>query len=136
MEVNKMNVRRFFLTFALIILSSLLVTACAGGVDAPAQAVENYYQALADKDQDLLVSLTCADFETTALRDFDSFVSVETTLTDFACETVSENGDTASVTCTGAISATYQGEAQEFPLSGQTNLTVKQAGEWLMCGYE
>lgn len=120
----------------LITLTLTALSACTGGQDAPAQAVEQYYQALVDKDQDRLVSLTCADFEMMALLEFDSFVSVETTLTDFVCETVSEEGDTARVTCTGAISASYQGEAQEFPLSGQTFLAVQQGGEWLMCGYE
>ena len=120
----------------LLLLTSLSLAACAGGQDAPAQAVEQYYQALADKDQDRMVSLTCADFETQALLEFDSFVSVETTLSDFTCQSISQDGDAASVTCQGGISASYNGEAREFSLSGQTFQLVQQGGEWLMCGYE
>lgn len=131
-----MKHRQFTTIFVLIGIAIILLTACASDVDAPAQAVQQYYQALADKDQDRLVSLTCADFETMALLEFDSFVSVETTLTDFACQTISQEGEVAQVSCTGAISATYQGEVQEFPLSGQTFLAIQQGGEWLMCGYE
>ena len=131
-----MKMYRITSIIILIILTSLSLAACAGSQDAPAQAVEQYYQALVDKDQDRMVSLTCADFETQALLEFDSFVSVETTLSDFACQTASQEGDTASVTCQGGISASYQGEAREFPLSGQTFLLVQQGGEWLMCGYE
>jgi hypothetical protein len=136
LEVKIMKQYRFILFLTLIILLGISLSACAEGEDAPAQTVELYYTALADKDQDRLVSLTCADYESMALLEFDSFVSVETTLKDFVCQTVNEDGDTAYVTCEGAISASYQGEAREFPLNAQTFIVVKQGGEWLMCGYE
>jgi hypothetical protein len=131
-----MKLNRFYIIIMIIILASLTFSACASGQDAPAQAVEHYYQALVEKDQDRMVSLTCAEFESQALLEFDSFVSVETTLADFSCETVSQEDGTAQVTCQGAISASYQGEVRDFPLSGQTYQVIQQAGEWLMCGYE
>lgn len=128
--MNKKNL----LTLLTLTLLAVL-TACTGG-DEPAQAVELYHQALVDKEQELLINLSCADWETQALQDLDSFVSVETELVGVTCQTVSEEGDTAKVTCEGAISATYEGEATDFPLSGRTYLVVREGGEWRMCGYE
>jgi hypothetical protein len=128
--MNKKNVS-ILLTLALFIG----LVACASG-DEPARAVELYHQALVDKEQELLVNLSCADWESQALQDLDSFVSVETELVDVTCQLVSQEGDTAKVTCEGAISATYEGEATEFPLSGRTYLVVREGGEWRMCGYE
>ena len=123
----------------LIVLSAFLglaVSACAGGQDAPAQTVLLYQQALVDKNQEELINYACADWESQALLELDSFVSVETELVDVTCQTISEEGDTALVTCEGAISATYQGEAREFPLSGRTFIVVNENNEWRLCGYE
>jgi len=128
--MNKKNVS-ILLTLALLIG----LVACSSG-NAPARAVELYHQALVDKEQELLINLSCADWESQALQDLDSFVSVETELVDVTCQLVSQEGDIAKVTCEGAISATYEGEATEFPLSGRTYLVVREGGEWRMCGYE
>jgi len=127
------NHRILLLVFFLI---PLLITACAGGGDAPAQTVELYYQALVEKDQDRLVNLSCADYESMALLEFDSFLSVETTLEDVSCQTTNQEGESAWVICQGAIAASYEGEIREFPLSGQTYLVSKEAGEWRVCGVE
>ncbi len=129
-----MNNKSFFLFTAITL--TLILTACAGGNDAPAQTVELYHEALVEKDQDRLITLACADWESQALLELDSFVSVETELVDAACETVSQEDGTAYVTCEGAISASYQGEAREFPLSGRTFIVVQEGGEWRLCGYE
>lgn len=66
----------------------------------------------------------------------DSFGNVEASLIDFACETINDEGAAAKVTCEGAISATYDGEAREFSLSEQNYLVIQEGGEWRMCGYE
>ena len=89
-----------------------------------------------DKNQDELISYACADWESQALLELDSFVSVETELVDATCQTVSEDGDTAKVTCEGAITATYNGEARDFSLSGRTYIVVNENGDWRLCGYE
>ncbi len=122
--------------FLLFILVLLALSACTGGGDAPAQTVELYHQALVEKDQDRLITQACADWESQALLELDSFVSVETTLVDMSCETVSQEDGVARVNCEGAISASYQGEAREFPLSGRTFIVVQEGGEWRLCGYE
>lgn len=148
-----MKFKQHSIIIIILLLTFLSLAACAGGQDAPTEAVvedepqveeqdepalavERYYNALVDKEQELLISLTCGDYESDALLEFDSFTSVETTLTDFSCQTVSQDDDTASVTCNGAISTSYDGELREFPLSNRTYLLVQQGGEWLMCGFE
>lgn len=122
------------LALALFIVPAL--AACAGGGDAPAQTVLLYHEALVAKDQEQLINYSCAVWETQALLELDSFVSVETELVDASCQTVSEDGETAQVTCDGNITATYNGEARDFPLSGRTFLVVKENNEWRLCGYE
>lgn len=126
--------RKKLLIFPILLILAGL-SACTGG-DAPGKAVELYHQALVDKEQEVLISYSCAAWESQALQDLDSFVSVETELTGVTCQTVSEEGDTARVSCEGAISASYEGEASEFPLSGRTYIVVREGGEWRMCGYE
>lgn len=125
-----------YVLLLILLLLTISLSACAGGGDVPAQTVEMYYQALVDKDQDRLVNLACADWESMALLELDSFLSVETTLEGFTCQTVSQEDGTARVTCQGEIAASYDGEIREFPLSGQTYLVVQEAGEWRVCGIE
>lgn len=124
------------LLLAIVLTLTLVLSACAETQDAPAQTVLLYYQALVDKNQEELINYTCADYEMQAYLELDSFVSVETELVGAACQTVSEDSDTALVTCDGAITATYNGEAREFPLSGRTYTVINENGEWRLCGYE
>ncbi len=131
-----MKNNKWFYLIGIIALLSMALSACAGGQDAPAQTVLLYQQALVDKNQEELISYACADWESQALLELDSFVSVETELVDATCQTVSEDGDTAKVTCDGAITATYNGEARDFSLSGRTYIVVNENGDWRLCGYE
>jgi hypothetical protein len=131
-----MKNKKWTLLLALALFIVPMLAACAGGSDAPAQTVLLYHEALVAKDQDQLINYACADWETSALLELDSFVSVETELVDASCQTVSEDGDTAQVTCEGSITATYNGEARDFPLSGRTFLVVQENNEWRLCGYE
>jgi len=124
------------LLFILLTLLILVGLSACSGVDEPAMAVELYHQALVDKEEEVLINRSCADWESQALQDLDSFVSVETELVDVSCHTISQEDDTARVTCEGGISASYQGEPTEFPLSGRTYIVVREGGEWRMCGYE
>ena len=114
----------------------LILAACTGSNDAPAQTVELYYQALVEKDQERLVNLSCSDWEETALMTLDSFGNVEASLVDVACQTIEDEGTEVIASCEGAILATYDGEAREFPLSGQNFRVIQEGGEWRMCGYE
>ena len=132
-----MQTRKILLiTLSLAMLVILALSACAGSGDLPAKTVELYYQALVEKDQVRLINYVCADYESQALLEFDSFTTVETTLPNLTCQSVSQDGDRAEVTCDGAISASYEGEAREFSLAGVNYLVVKEGGDWRLCGIQ
>jgi hypothetical protein len=131
-----MKTKYLFSVIPLLFLFSLSLLACSQVDDVPARIVENYYQALVDKDQARMLSNSCADWETTAIFEYDSFVSVKTELVDFKCQSILQEDNVAYVTCEGAISASYDGEIRQFPLDEQTFSVVNQGGEWFMCGYE
>lgn len=127
--------RTFSLTVLLIVLATLLFTACASGGDhAPAKAVEDYLNALVAKDADRLSTLSCGDWEDDALLELDSFQAVNTRLEDVACEQTGTDSNTALVLCNGKIIATYDTENQELDLSVRTYQVVQEGGEWLVCG--
>lgn len=131
-----MNDKKWILTLTLVGLFALALSACSSTADAPAQTVLLYHEALVAKDQDRLISHSCAAWELDALLELDSFVSVETELVDVSCETVSNEDGVARVQCDGAISASYDGEAREFPLAPRTFIVVEENNEWRLCGYE
>lgn len=127
--------RTFSLTVLVIILTTLVLTACASGNDnAPVKAVEDYLNALVTKDADRLSTLSCGDWEDDALLELDSFQAVTARLEDVSCEQTGTDGDTALVLCNGKIIATYDTEDQELDLSVRTYQVVQEGGEWLVCG--
>ncbi len=127
-------VKSIRIIFSIVMLFVLLLSACATKADLPASAVEAYWKAMAAKDSAALSSLSCADYEATALSTMDSFLAVDLVLTDLSCSTVNNTGDKADVTCKGSLSASYGSEKFDFELSNKTFLAVNPAGDWLMCG--
>lgn len=119
----------------LLVFTSLLLPACASNSEnAPAQAVENYLNALVEKDANRLTTLSCGEWEDDALLELDSFQAVTARLEDLACEQTGTDGDTALVLCNGDIVATYNNEDQQLDLSVRTYQVVQEGGEWLVCG--
>jgi hypothetical protein len=126
-------VRKLILILALA-LSAILLAACASNVDAPAQAVQNYLNALVNKEADVLPTLVCGEWEEDALIELDSFQAVTARLENVACSQTGTDGDTALVLCTGNIVATYNDEDQKLDLSVRTYQVIEQGGDWLVCG--
>ena len=124
------------LLFVLCIgLTALLLTACEAQTnDAPAQAVENYLDALVARDANRLSTLSCGEWEEDALLEMDSFQAVTPRLEEVACEQTGTDGSTALVLCNGRIIATYNEEDQELDLSVRTYQVVQEGGDWLVCG--
>ena len=119
----------------LIVFTSLLLPACvSNNEDAPVQAVENYLNALIEKDENRLTTLSCSEWEDDALLELDSFQAVTARLDGLACEQTGTDGETALVLCNGNIVATYNGEDQQLDLSVRTYQVVQEGGEWLVCG--
>lgn len=126
--------RTYSLIF-LLVFTSLLLPACASNTEsAPVQAVENYLNALIEKDANRLTTLSCAEWEGDAMLELDSFQAVTARLEDLACEQTGTDGNTALVLCNGNIVATYNGEDQQLDLSVRTYQVVQEGGEWLVCG--
>lgn len=115
-------------------LTAILLAACASNTDAPAQAVQNYLNALVDKEADKLPSLVCGEWEEDALIELDSFQAVTARLEDVSCSQTGTDGETALVLCTGNIVATYNNEDQKLDLSTRTYQVIEQGGDWLVCG--
>ncbi|MEW6094416.1 MAG: hypothetical protein AB1531_10680 [Chloroflexota bacterium] len=128
--------RKYIPLVFLALALGLLLAACGLSSDAPAQAVENYLNALVNKDSDRLSALSCAEWEPQALLELDSLQAVETRLEGLACTSTTEEDGSVSVNCVGKILATYDGEDQELDLSVRTYVVAEQGGEYLVCGYK
>ena len=124
------------LSILIIGLISILLTACGGSASPAATAVESYLQALSARDEALMLSYVCPDYEVDALLEFDAFALVQTTLEGLACEEVGVTGDAIMVVCAGSIEATYGSELRNFDLSEREYRVVDEGGNWLVCGYE
>ncbi len=120
----------------IFVLLSILLTACGGDASPSAAAVESYLQALSAKDEGLMLSYVCSDYETDALLEFDAYALVQTSLEGLVCEEVGVIGDERLVVCAGSIEATYGSELRSFDLSERGYRVVDDGGNWLVCGYE
>jgi hypothetical protein len=96
--------------------------------------VENYLNALVEKDADRVSTLVCGEWEEDALIELDSFQAVDVRLENVACEQTGTDGDMALVLCSGSIIATYDNEDQELDLSLRTYQVIQEGGDWLVCG--
>ncbi len=129
--------RKFSLVVFFLSILVLLLSACSGkSVDPASKVVEDYVTALVNKDSTRLSALSCADWESNALLEFDSFQAVKTRLSGLACKTIGSEGTSSQVNCQGIILATYNGEDQSFDLSARTYKVLQQGGEYLVCGYK
>lgn len=127
--------RKVLLILSVVILANVLLIACSSSnTDAPARAVENYLDALVNKDADRLTTLVCGAWEEDALIELDSFQAVTARLEEASCSQSGTDGDTALVLCTGKIIATYGNEEQELDLSVRTYQVTQEGGDWLVCG--
>jgi hypothetical protein len=131
MELRVLNMSRWYLLLALV----LVLAGCGSQKSEPVQAVENYYQAITTRDEDLFINSTCADWEEQGRVEFDSFQGVTSTLEDFSCQETGKEGDAALVTCTGKIAASYENEKLDFPLADRVHTVKNEAGDWRVCGY-
>lgn len=117
----------------LLVLS--LLAACGGG-GSPAETIERYLQTLVDGDQVQAVNASCAAWEGQARAEAASFEAVDARLDNVVCTAVDGGGESTTVTCQGAILATYGAEEQQLGLQGRVYELIREGGEWRMCGYK
>lgn len=128
--------RKPLLILFMVLIANLLLAACASASnsDAPAKAVEDYWNVIVAKDADRLPTLVCGEWEEDALTVLDSLQAVDARLEEFSCSQTGIDGDTALVDCTGKMVLTYDTEDQEIDLSVFTYEVVQEGGDWLVCG--
>jgi hypothetical protein len=113
----------------------LALSACAPSSDSPESAVENYLQAIVSTDEVAAVNASCAAWEQQAVLESAAYQGVDSRLENLSCEVVSQDGDTAQVSCTGQIVYSYAGgEDQIDELGGRLFSAVLEGGEWKLCG--
>jgi len=120
----------------LLVGLTLILSACGGGnaSKGATSAVEGYINALANKDQAALSANSCADWESDAMVELDSFQLVDVSVDNMSCQISGTDGDKTLVDCTGKLQMSYNGEPQELDLSARTYEVVNQGGNWLVCG--
>ena len=129
--------RKLALGVVLFAVVAVLFTACGGkAADQGAQAVEDYINALVNKDSAKLSALSCATWEANAQLEFDSLQAVTTRLEGLSCSVIETDGSTTQVNCQGKILATYNSEEQEIDLSVRNYQVIQQDGDYLVCGYQ
>jgi hypothetical protein len=124
--------------FVLIGLSTMLLflSACGTSTGSGAvKSVEDYLNALVAKNTERVASISCADWESSAIREVDSFQAVKIRMEGLACKETGNEAGTTLVVCQGKIIATYNNEDQELDLSVRTYQVVQEGGEYLVCGY-
>ena len=127
--------RKLFSILFVVSFATFLLTACASSnTDAPAKAVEDYWNVIAAKDADRLPTLVCGAWEEDALTALDALQAVSARLEDLSCNQTGTDGATALVNCTGKMILTYDTEDQEIDLSVSTYEVVEEGGDWLVCG--
>ncbi len=127
---------RVIFTIILISTGLVLLSACGGTAAAgPEKAVETYLNALVSQDVNRLVTVSCTSWEENARMELDSFQAVKARLDGVTCTKTGDEGESARVSCTGKIVATYGNEDQEIPLDRRPYLVSMEGGEWRMCGY-
>lgn len=115
---------------------SILLSACTSSSNSTGavDAVEGYVNALVSNDEASISSLSCADWESSALTELDSLQAVTASLEGLSCQQSGTDGDIALVDCEGKMILSYNGEDQELDLSNRTYQVVEEGGNWLVCG--
>ena len=119
----------------LLPLFILTLVSCSDGEDNAAIAIEAYITALSDRDANRISSLSCADWESSALVEIDSLTAVGSNVENLSCQPSRQEGEDLLITCTGILALDYGGEAQQIDLSSRVYIARLEGGEWRMCGY-
>ena len=122
----------------LFVIAAVLLAACGGGQSSAsaADATYAYLEALANKDKDTVVSLTCKDWEEQAMLEVDALMSVGAQLNNVSCSQVGEEGSDVLVVCGGSLDLTYNDEIRAIELDKRTYTMTMEDGQWRVCSYK
>ncbi len=82
-----------------------------------------------------MINQACAQWESQAKLEFDSFAAVKVALEGPGCSETGQDGSVSLVNCSGKIIASYGEEDLIIDLAERTYQVVNEGGEWRMCGY-
>jgi ABC-type glycerol-3-phosphate transport system substrate-binding protein len=121
----------------LLVIGVLLLSACAAEASGDAaDATLAYLNALAEKDKETVVSLTCKEWEEQAMLEVDALMSVGAELNDVSCSQVGEEGEDVLVVCQGSLDLTYNDEIRAIELDARTYTMTMEDGQWRVCSYQ
>lgn len=121
-------------TISGLLIMAVVISGC-GSADGAAEAVQAYFQALADKNASELVLLSCSNWEAQAKNELESFGAVTVSLDSPNCTVSGEEAEFTLVSCSGKLVANYGNEVLEINLADRTYLAADESGDWRMCGY-
>ncbi len=122
--------------FLSLILLSFFIVGCSTPSSAPATIVQNYYQALINKNLNGMLATVCSNWEEQARNDYQSFAAVSAQLKNLQCQVQAQQDNDAAVICQGKIEANYGNEILEIDLSKFLFKVIQENGEWRLCGYQ
>lgn len=132
--------RKYFTSILLMGLFFVyLITGCNTNSSTPASpagTVQTYLNALVNKDSSAISALSCGEWESSALMEYDSLQAVTVRLEGLVCSNTGQDGIYTLVNCKGKIIATYNGEDQNIDLSTRVYKVLKQNSDYLVCGYQ
>jgi hypothetical protein len=128
------SMRRVLVFIGVGFLASALAS-CAPKQAGASRAVEGLLRALVERDEARFTALTCPEYESQALIEYDSFALVRAELNGVRCGVTGGEGNTSVVRCAGSIDATYDNEVRRFDLTPRIYQVLLSGGDWLVCGY-
>jgi len=127
---------RLILLLLIWLLLSIIIGGCNSSSPSATGVVESYLEALAAKDLNQIINLSCSDWEADAKLEFNSFAADTIRLEDVVCHENRKDDDITVVVCNGRIIASYGAEDLEIDLEEWTFRVRHQGGETLMCGHD
>jgi len=120
-----------------MLIFTFYASACASTNQSQqaAEAVTAYLDALVQKEENAMINQACAQWESQAKLEFDSFAAVKVALEGPGCSETGQDGGVILVNCSGKIIASYGEEDLVIDLAERTYQVVNEGGEWRMCGY-
>jgi len=124
------------LIFALIIILVAFPACSTKAASNPADATLAYLEALANKEKETVISLSCKSWEEQSILEVDALMSVQAQLNNVTCSQTGENGDSVLVVCNGSLDLTYNDEIRSIELDKRTYTLAMEDGQWRVCSYQ
>lgn len=129
-----MKMYKIFVPFILLLI---ILTACGSKPAASAaDGTYAYLQALAAKDKEKVVSLSCKSWEEQANLEVDALMSVDAALNNVTCKETGQDGEAILVVCNGTLDLTYNNEIRAIELDKRTYTMQMEDGQWRVCSYK